>query len=427
MVQRARSEITFFFIVILIVSPVASLSLNTSEPSGDTGAGLPQTVPYTITLFSPGSNQVHSDQIKDLINARNGDVLIATSSGLSTFNGTWSTRHINRDNISQGLMDDYLTAVEYDYSGSLWIGYSGGIQIYNGIWYRSIRDQQLLKDTRIQDLQRWNNDMWVATGNAGIHRYQDGEWTWFQPMTEDGPGFYEIDSMALDSASNSLVIATVHEGLWIVRSPDDPVQFDRISGKDDAYGGMQHVRRDPFGGVYFYNPSAIVHYDTTSGFQEILTTRDLTMEQISINDIAAGSDGCLYIATDDGIYIWREGALYRNLNRFEGIGTSEVVRTINVDAKNRVWFSTQGHVGYYLDNSSSQNPPLPIELVTTVVTTLPVTVVNNTPEPTRQPVVTLTTPTPDPSSLMTIFSQITDPITRAISAAAKKFGLNLFS
>lgn len=426
MALRARSEITFFLIIFLFVSPVASVLVNTSEPAVDTNGELPQTVPYTIILFSPSSNQIHSDQIKDLINSRNGDVLIATSSGLSTFNGTWSTRHINRNNISQGLMDDYLTAVEYDNVGNLWIGYSGGIQIYNGVWYRSIRDQQLLKDTRIQDLQRWNNDMWVATGNAGIHRYRDGEWTWFQPMADNGPGFYEIDSMALDPASNSLVIATVNEGLWIVRSPDDPVHFDRITIKDEANGDIQHVRRDPFGGVYFFSPSTIVHYDNSSGFQEILTTRDLTMEQISINDIAAGSDGFLNIATDDGIYIWRDGTRIRHLNRFEGIGDSEVVRTMNVDAKNRVWFSTQGYVGYYLDNSSSQTP-LPIELVTTVVTTLPTIIANNTPLPTLQPVVTITTPTSDPFSLVTIFSEIMDPITRAISAAAKKFGLNLFS
>jgi len=426
MVPRARSEIAFFLIFILILSPVTSVSLNASEPADDTGAAGQQTALYTITLFSPRSEEIHSDQIKDQVNARNGDVLLATSFGLSTFNGTWSTRHVNRNNISQGLMDDFITAVEYDHAGNLWIGYSGGIQIFNGVYYQSIRDQQLLKETLIQDLQRWNNDMWVATGHAGIHRYRDGKWTWFQPMTKDGPGFYEIDSMALDSASNSLLIATVYEGLWIVRSPDDPVHFDPIAGKDDASGQMQHVKRDPLGGVYFYNPSAIVHFDNVSGFHEILTTRDLTLEQISINDITAGSDGSLYIATDDGMYIWCDGALYRHLNRFEGMGTSEVVRTINVDAKNRVWFATQGHVGYYLDNTYPGDR-VPIELVTTVPTTVPVTSVKDTPAPAVQPVVTVTTPSPDSASLMNIFAQITDPITRAISVVAKKFGVNIFS
>ena len=104
MVPRARSEIAFFLIFILILSPVTSVSLNASGPADDTGAAGQQTVPYTITLFSPRSKEIHSDQITDQVNARNGDVLLATSFGLSTFNGTWSTRHINRNNISQGLM-----------------------------------------------------------------------------------------------------------------------------------------------------------------------------------------------------------------------------------------------------------------------------------------------------------------------------------
>jgi len=423
MASRARYEIAIFLIIFLISSSVAAVTRNESLPGSESGT---QTAPYTIVLFIPSPNQVHSDQIKDQINAPNGDVLIATAFGLSTFNGTWSTHHINRDNSSQGLMDDFITAVEFDHKGNLWLGYSGGIQIYNGVCYQVIRDQQLLKDTRIHDLQRWNDDMWVATGHAGIHRYRNGAWTWFQPMTKNGPGFYEIDSMALDTGSNSLLIATVNEGLWIVRAQDDPVEFEMLAGKDDAVGQMQHVKRDPLGGVYFFNQEQIIHFDTVSGLRDILTTEDLTQEHIAINDIAAGSDGNLNIATDDGIYIWREGGLYRHLNRFEGIGTSEIVRTVNVDAKNRVWFATQGYVGYYIDNTNPENQ-IPIEPVTPTASLIPVTVVTVTPTTPGPSTATAVNPTPDSSSIMTTFTQITDPIARAISAIAQKFGVNIFS
>ena len=426
MASRLRSEIAIFVIVFLILSPVLAVPENASVPGGVTVSAGAQKVPYTITLFIPSSHQVHSDQVKDQINGPNGEVIIATASGLSTFNGTWSTGHINRDNISQGLMDDYITAVEFDHQGNLWLGYSGGIQIYNGIYYQSIREQDLLGETRINDLQRWDNDMWVATGHAGIHRYRDGEWTWFQPMTKNGPGFYEIDSMALDSAGNSLVIATADEGLWIVHSSEDLVHFDQIAGKDEVFGRMQHVRRDPLGGVYFFNQTAIVHFDNVSGFTGILTTGDFTVEQIAINDIAAGSDGSLYVATDDGIYIWRDGAMYRNLNRVEGIGTSEIVRTVNVDAENRVWFSTQGYVGYYFDTSNSYEP-IQIDLVTPTATPTPVIIVNDTRIQANRSVDAVILPSPTPVSVTNIFSQIADPILRAIDAVAQKFGVKFFS
>lgn len=427
MASRASYEIALIIIVCLIFFPVSALPQNDTSSDAESITTNSQTLPYTIKLFIPSQNQVHSDQIKDQINGPDGDVLIATSFGLSTFNGTWSTRHTNLNNISQGLMDDFITAVEFDYQGNLWLGYSGGIQIYNGNYYQVIRDQQLLKETRIHDLQRWNDDMWVATGHAGIHRYRNGEWTWFQPMTKNGPGFYEIDSMALDSWSNSLVIATINEGLWIVRHQNDPVEFEMLAGKDEAAGKMQHVKRDPLGGVYFFNQEKIIHYDTASGFRDILTTADLTQEQIIINDIAAGSDGNLYIATDDGIYIWREGGVYRRLNRFEGIGTSENVRAVNVDAKNRVWFATSGYVGYYTDDTNPEKL-IQIDPVTPTASLIPVITIDNTQI--NKPVV----PTPPANTTVnsssdssTIFSWITDPITRAISAIAQKFGVNIFS
>ncbi|PKL56468.1 MAG: hypothetical protein CVV34_07895, partial [Methanomicrobiales archaeon HGW-Methanomicrobiales-5] len=153
MALRASYKIIIIILTILIFSPVNAIpetdvgNHTESIPAGS------DTAPYSIVLFIPTSNQIHSDQVMDQINSPDGDIFFATSFGLSAFNGSWSTRHINRDNISEGLMDDFITAIEFDHEGHLWLGYSGGIQIFNGISYQVIRDQQLLKDTRIHDLQ----------------------------------------------------------------------------------------------------------------------------------------------------------------------------------------------------------------------------------------------------------------------------------
>jgi len=331
------------------------------NPVAADGAGSPvmqstpeptiSSAPYTIQLFGPTASMIHSDQILDQINGLNGlDIIFATSFGLSHYNGTWETLHTNLDNVSAGLMDDYVTAAEYDADGNLWLGYSGGLQIFNGRDYQTIRDQQLLKDPRINDIQRWDTDMWVATGNAGIHRYHAGTWTWYQPMTPTGPGFYEINNMVVDPSSNALIIATRNQGLWIIRSPSDPIRFELLAGRYTPEGQMEQVRRDPMGGVYFFDKSSIIHYGKDTGFVPVLTTRDLSPSEIAINDVSAGPDGNLYIATDDGLFIWKNNAVYRHLTRFEGIGgSSPAVRTVFVDTLNRVWFSTSGYVGYYVD------------------------------------------------------------------------------
>jgi ligand-binding sensor domain-containing protein len=363
----------------------------------------------------------------NLINGPDKSVIIATSFGLSTYynNGTWVTRHMNMDNISEGLMNDYITAVEYDADGNLWIGYSKGIQINKGTYYQVIRDQELLKDAIIKDLQRWNNDMWIATGHAGIHRYRNGTWTWFQPGSLNGPGFYEVSSMTLDPLADSLVIATPNEGLWAVKSREDPVHFELVADRDSSYGLLNNVRRDPTGGVFFFNDSEVVHYSGDRGFTPILSSKDLTTSGIAINDLSASMDGKLYLATDNGIYIWENGRIYRHLGRFEGIGTSAVVKTMNIDAENRAWFTTPGFAGYYIDQSSPENPLI---IETPTPTTDPVPDSGNqmlVPIPTLQ---VAGTPNPDGASTAEAsnggFGAIIDPIVRAVQTVLAGFGIH---
>jgi hypothetical protein len=409
------------FLVFLVSATAAAAPANGSFSVSDSPA-LPAE-PYTITLFIPSPTMVHSDQVLDQINTPDGGILLATSFGLSAYNGTWSTRHINRDNVSEGLMDDFVTAVEYDNRGNLWIGYSGGIQIYNGIHYQTLSNQQVFKDLQIQDLQRWHDDMWVATGNAGIHRYRDGTWTWFQPMSKGGPGFYKVGSLALDPAGDALIIATVREGLWIVESPDDPVRFEQIAQNDGTYGNLEQVRRDQQGGVYFFNDTSVVRFTPAAGFRPVLTAQDLSREELTINDLTSGPDGKLYLATDDGIYIWQNNGVYRHLNRFEGIGTTETVRTITIDTKNRVWFSTHGYVGFYLERAETEDP-IPINIVTPATQPLPETLEKNPANRTTTP--TIQSPQAKEGSYGSEkqgLAPILDPIISAINSILEKLGL----
>ncbi|MDD1687053.1 hypothetical protein [Methanoregula sp.] len=395
---------------------VEVLTLSTPEPT-------PTPVPYTITLFIPESALIHSTHVTDMVNIPNssGDVLIATSFGLSVYDGTWSTRHMTLGNISEGLMDDFTTAVEYDHNGDLWIGSPKGIQIYNGRYYHVLRDPQLFKDTWIKDLQRWNDDMWVATGHSGIHRYRDGQWTWYQPMTTGGPGFYEADSMAYDHRANATLIATTNEGLWILRSQNDPIIFESIAAIDSEYGLLNHVRRDYRGGVYFFNGSTIVHYAPGINFTPVLTSRDLSISLPYINDLTSAPDGKLYLATDQGIYIWDQDRVYRHLDRFEGIGTSSSVRWISLDSTGRVWFSTSTDAGYYIDQTAP-GTPVAVEIVSVVTPAVPASSdTGGFPRaiPTlREDAVQATATTPAGG-----FSVVTDPLVQAIQSILSSIGL----
>ncbi|OPY35381.1 MAG: Two component regulator propeller [Methanoregula sp. PtaU1.Bin051] len=385
MVRAGISDIVCVVLALCCISvPALASTANMTVSSADRQAS-PSPV---IRLFIPASGFIHSDQINDAINGKSGDVLFATAFGLSDYNGSWSTRHVNRVNLSEGLLDDFITAIEYDPAGNLWIGYSGGIQIFNGATYQTIRDQQLLKDTRIKAFQRWGETMWVATGSTAIHRVSNGSWTWFQPFSKGGPGFYDIDSMALDPRNDSLIIATENNGIWMIPSQADPVTFLRIDVDTNVLPLRNHVRQDPMGGVYFFNESAVTRYTPARDWVPVLTVSDLTQKQVEINDIAAGTDGTLYIGTDDGIFFWRDGVVAGYLGRFEGIGTSTIVRWLFMDAKGRLWFATQGSVGYYEQETAA---PVVTIMILNQTTTAQVTA---TPTTTPPPVTSIATPVP---------------------------------
>jgi len=415
MARPVNSELFVLFIILMIIAPVSATGSNALESSVSS--------PYTITLFVPTASMIHSTQIMDMANMPEspGSVLLATSFGLSQYNGTWSTRHLNRDNSSEGLLNDYITAIEYDRQGRLWIGYSGGIQIYNGQYYQTIRDQQLLKDPRITALQRWNDDMWVITGNAGIHRYYEGTWTWYQPESRGGPGFYEANSMVVDYASDTLIIATDHEGLWTVRSQEDPIRFECIAPRDSTYGLLTQVRRDPLGGALFFNNSMVAHYSRNSNFSSFLSSDMLSGSDNNINDVAAGPDGRIYLATDRGVYIWKNGKIIDFIDRLGGLGTSPTVNWVNVDAENRFWFSTNDDVGIMTDQLT---PDSRMTISTITPTLSPVTDTNGS-YPVGVPAVSGDTPVFTPASdnsQGSLLNAVINPVLQAVHAVMAGLG-----
>ncbi|MFA5222237.1 MAG: two-component regulator propeller domain-containing protein [Methanoregula sp.] len=369
MASQQRFDLLILVLLFFVLCPGAMAARDAGDPGSPVTVPDPA-LPFAVHSFIPGTNSIHSIQIMDLISAENGDVLIATASGISTYNGRWTTRAFKTDNYSQGLYDNYVVALEYDRDGNLWIGYANGLQIFDGQEYRLLRDQQLLKDLRIIDLQRWNDDMWVLTGNAGIHRYHEGNWTWYKPKSPGGPGFYTGRRMAIDSADNSMLVATQGEGLWRVRQTHDAISFIQLQGNDDTYGNLNDVRRDPVGGAYFFNTKKVVHYDPVKGFSPVFPLNEGTVQPI-INDIAAGPDGTLYIATNDGIWVLEDQKAVTHVGRFEGIGTSPIIKTINADAHNRIWFSTTDDVGFFTVDSGIRDQ-IPIDMAPTELTETPV-------------------------------------------------------
>jgi len=323
-------------------------------------------VSSSIILFSPASDSLSSLGVMDITDGPGTTVLLATDNGRSIFNGTWEIVHVNRAEYQRGPLGDFVTALEYDHHMRLWIGYSNGLQILEGSVYTTINDQQLLKNLAINDLRRRGDEMWVATGHAGLHRYRDGTWTWFRPHGASGLGSYEIRSMAVDYVTGALYCAADDGAMWIFDDSGDT--FSRVGSCDIVLCAPTSLVSCPFGGIACFNATAVYRVGPDRRVQLLADAVDLPWHTASITGIAFMDDGTLVIGTDRGIVFWHDGTATRVLTQKDGIG-DQMIKRVYVDNAGRIWFFNRIYAGMVIPDAADD--PLVIAAPTAAPAPLP--------------------------------------------------------
>jgi ligand-binding sensor domain-containing protein len=311
-----------------------------------------------MTLFAAGSGQISSVGVLDITEDIHGSLYFGTDNGLSTYDGAWRITHMTYGDTGKGLISDHVLSLEFDQDGSLWIGYPNGLQRLEGDSFVTVRDQQMLKSLDIHELMRRGREMWVAAGNAGIHRYLDGSWRWFQPGGREGLGCNYVTSMATDPARNILYVAC-SEGIWSTGGTANVVTFSPLAKTGLIPEPVRGIRGDPFGGIYIFNSSSVVLY-TPENQARVIVHPGEPIPGIDIADIAVDADGTLWVATNNGIYAWNDG-VREHVDAARGIGNNGV-KKIYIDAGNRLWFVTPDNVGFFQLTRASDagNPVIPI-------------------------------------------------------------------
>ena len=84
---------------------------------------------------------------------------------------------------------NYLTSIEIDNNGVMWIGSSdaGLIRFYNGTWINYTRENSPLPGNMINDLviDRFGN-VWIAT-NSGLASFNGSSWNIYDTRTSPLP------------------------------------------------------------------------------------------------------------------------------------------------------------------------------------------------------------------------------------------------
>ncbi len=324
-----------------------------------------------IVLFTSASDQISSVGVLDIAEDIHGTLYFGTDNGLSTYTGAWHIIHMTHGNATTGLLDDHVLALEFDSEGNLWLGFPDGLQMIEGGTYVPVLDQQLLKSLEIHGLLLANGEMWVATGTAGVHRYQNGGWEWFRPGGPEGLGCSYVESMAADPSGETVYMAC-REGIWSTRNTRD-VAFTPLAGMQRLAEPGITIRSDPLGGIFAFNTTHVLHYSPPNDWEGIVSSDDLN-PVILLSDVTVDPDGTYWISTNNGIYAWKDGKVREHLDSSAGIGNN-AVKMLYIDAGNRLWFVTPENVGFYqiIRESQEGNPPIP-------VTTFPLQTPVPTPE-----------------------------------------------
>lgn len=315
-------------------------------------------VSASIVSFIPESGSISSLDVRDITESHDGTVIFATTNGLSLFDTEWATIQEQPWEYETGLMDNYIQAVEFDAENTLWLGFPGGVQVFNGAEFIRMGKDEFFYTMNIHAILRDGNTIWIANGNSGLSHYAGGEWTWMRPFTQNGPGAYFITSIAKDHATGDIILSSRMNGVWNGKSDNINTTFTPILLDEDEYGIITDVVDYPFGGVILFNKDHILHYSDSAGISSVATPDLLGYEVTRINDVAMTENGIYLIGTDNGMYALSDNEVILHITRNTDEMTSNEVTKVFADTTGRWWFITKGEAGYFLPETMPEKIPV---------------------------------------------------------------------
>ena len=250
------------------------------------------------------------------------DVWVGTERGLTRVRGetltTWGT--------DRGLPHPTVTALVEDHDGSLWIGtYGGGLARFREGGFNVMSSRDGLTDNSVWSLlEDRHHHLWVGTGR-GLDRLTSGV------VLTHLPGV--PISAALEDPSGDLWVGTF-DGLFRMRT-DGTILDHLVPGKD--------LLGAPIWGLAIDGDALWI--GTPAGAQRlengILTswTRDDGLPHNGVFAILPRTDGSVWLGTNGGIALWRDGVIEQRWTRQEGLLVDQV-RMLREDSAGRLWIGT---------------------------------------------------------------------------------------
>ncbi len=194
-----------------------------------------------------------------------------------------------------------------------------------------------------------NNEVWVATNNIGLAKFDGANWTWFDGSNSPAGNFsYAMDmdkQGRLWVSSYDAPIAVYDGNDWSIYNADNSPITDIVSmlfvdNDDQVWAlGLDSLRR--FDGV-------------------VWTSFPLPDYYYECYDMKQDENGDYWLATQDGAYRFNEADGYQLFNVFNSRIGNSTSGNIRIDSYNNKWFSHPDGVSVYNANGIPGrlfNPP----------------------------------------------------------------------
>ena len=229
------------------------------------------------------------DRVTDLIEDRNGNLWIATQSGLSCFDGNTFQTFTTKD----GLPSNHIHCLFEDRQGHIWLGTDGRVAHYNGQLFQTINSPHIGSVLRI--LEDRNGDFWFGTAQNTLVRYR-------QRQTTPRVRLLQVVADQVYENPKEVIVSTTdqqmtfeYKGMSFSTHPRAMLYVYRLKGYDPdwqpATRKMRAFYRDLPPGEYTFQVRAI---DRDLNYSEIAQVQ-LSVERDprirALNSLLNGTDG----------------------------------------------------------------------------------------------------------------------------------------
>ena len=256
--------------------------------------------------------------------------------------GNLNAQEIRHLGVEDGLSNGYVTCIEKDSMGYIWIGTSNGINRYSGYDFRQykISDYTHNADNNVAQIINHEGQLWVLGRNGVLLKYRyefdDFEKIIYRPEMEFLSGTFLTDSNILIGITTGMAI----------------IDLDRRTINNILYPNFSFVRKIVYrdGKIYSSSSSGLVIFESSN---DKLKISDTLFKAKDINHFAIDNQNRIWAATENSGLLLSDRASSRKLDLFADQKKSYTVRFVSFNKQQEAVVAVDG-MGLFIIDSALQ-------------------------------------------------------------------------